>query len=46
MNYDWSEITENKIITLMKEGYILLKNDNNEYTDGAKDQFILAKKYE
>ena len=46
MNYDWSEITENKIISLMKEGYILLKNDNNEYTDGEKDQFILAKKFE
>lgn len=31
------------LINLMKEGYILLKNDNNIYTDGAPDQFILIK---
>ena len=43
MTYDWSDITENKIINLMKDGYILLKNDNHEYTDGASDQFILVK---
>jgi hypothetical protein len=43
MNYDWSNITENKIVNLMKDGYILLKNNNNEYTDGASDQFILVK---
>lgn len=39
MIYDWRDITENKIRSLMKDGYILLKNDN--YTDGASDQFIL-----
>ena len=27
----------------MKEGYILLKNDNKKYTDGPPDQFILVK---
>ena len=43
MTYDWSDITENKIINLMKDGYILLKNDNHKYTDGASDQFILVK---
>jgi hypothetical protein len=41
--YDWSNITENKIINLMKEGYILLKNDYSKYTDGAVDQYILCK---
>jgi hypothetical protein len=44
MTYNWSNITENKIINLIKEGYILLKNDNHKYTDGAQDQFILVKK--
>ena len=43
MIYDWRNITENNIIHLMKEGYILLKNDNKLYTDGAPDQFILIK---
>ena len=43
MTYNWSNITENKIINLMKEGYILLKNDNKKYTDGPQDQFILVK---
>lgn len=44
MTYDWSNITENNIIHLMKEGYVLLKNDNKLYTDGQPDQFILFKK--
>lgn len=44
MTYDWSQITETKIVDLLKEDYILLKNDNGEYTDGARDQFILVKK--
>jgi len=43
MTYNWSDITENKIINLIKEGYILLKNDNHKYTDGAQDQIILVK---
>jgi hypothetical protein len=43
MEYDWSNITEIKIISLMKENYILLKNDNQKYTDGASDQYILVK---
>jgi len=43
MTYDWSNITENKIINLMKDGYILLKNDNGIYTDGSQDQYILVK---
>jgi hypothetical protein len=28
----------------MKDEYILLANDNHKYTDGATDQYILAKK--
>lgn len=44
MNYDWSNITENNIMNLMKEEYILLKNDNRKYTDGAPDQFVLCKR--
>lgn len=45
MTYDWTNITENNIINLMKEEYILLKNDNHIYTDGTKDQYILVKNY-
>lgn len=44
MLYDWRDITENKIINLMKKDYVLLKNDGQKYTDGAEDQFILCKK--
>jgi hypothetical protein len=43
MTYDWNNITENNIIKLMKDEYILLKNDNNIYTDGPEDQYILVK---
>lgn len=43
MTYDWTNITYDKIISLMKEGYFLLKNDNGTYTDGAHDQYILSK---
>jgi hypothetical protein len=43
MKYDWSNITENNIVNLMKQGYILLKNDNGIYTDGPHDQYILVK---
>ena len=43
MIYDWNNITENSIIHLMKNGYVLLKNDNNIYTDGPTDQYILVK---
>lgn len=43
MTYDWSNITENSIKKLLKDDYVLLKNDNHKYTDGATDQFILVK---
>lgn len=43
MNFHWTDITEDKIINLMKEEYILLKNNNSKYTDGAEDQYILIK---
>ena len=43
MTYDWSNITENGILNLMKEGYILLNNDNSVFTDGPHDQYILVK---
>lgn len=43
MTYDWREITEEKIRTLMKDKYILIKNDNGEFTDGPADQYILVK---
>ena len=43
MTYNWTDITENKIINLLKKGYIILKNDNCNYTDGPSDQFILVK---
>ena len=43
MFYNWTDITNDKIINLMKENYILLKNENHIYTDGAEDQYILVK---
>jgi hypothetical protein len=43
MTFDWTNITERKIINLIKEDYILLKNNNHIYTDGAQDQYILVK---
>ena len=43
MTFDWTNITERKIINLIKEDYILLKNNNLIYTDGAQDQYILVK---
>ena len=36
MTYDWRNITENKIINLMKEIYIILKNDKQNYTSKTK----------
>jgi hypothetical protein len=36
MTYDWRNITENKIINLMKEIYIILKNNNQIYTSKTK----------
>lgn len=44
MTYDWTGITKNNIINLMKDDYILLENNNRIYTDGETDQIILAKK--
>jgi hypothetical protein len=43
MTYNWLNITENKIINLLKKGYIILKNNNQKYTDGPEDQYILVK---
>lgn len=40
--YDWTNITEQKILDMLKPGYILLKNDNRQYTNGAEDQWILV----
>jgi hypothetical protein len=39
--YDWRDVTEDKIISLMKPGYVLLQNNN--FTDGPSDQYILVK---
>ena len=44
MNYDWSGITEQTIISLLKDDYVIYKNDNHIYTTGAEDQIILVKK--
>jgi hypothetical protein len=43
MDYDWSDITEERIISILKPDYAVLKNYHNQYTDGATDQIILAK---
>jgi hypothetical protein len=41
MTYDWTNVTENHIKSLMKPGYVLLQNNN--FTDGPSDQFIIVK---
>ena len=43
MNYDWSDITNEKIRNLLKKDYIILNNEKKEYTNGAIDQFVLCK---
>ena len=43
MNFDWTHITDEKITQLMKDGYVLLKNDLLEWSDGNSDQYILVK---
>ena len=41
-SYDWNDITNDKITALLKEGYLLKTNDD-KYTDGPRDQYILFK---
>lgn len=42
--YDWTDVTEEKIINLMKPGYKLLKNTNFDYIDYHRnDQYVLCK---
>jgi hypothetical protein len=43
MEFDWSHITDDVITAMMKDGYVLLKNDDCQYTDGPYDQYILVK---
>jgi len=43
MNFDWTHITDERILGLMKDGYALLKNDLSEWSDGNSDQYILVK---
>jgi hypothetical protein len=40
--YDWTNITEQKILDMLKPGYVLIKNDLRLYSDGADDQWILV----
>ena len=42
--YDWTNITEEKILSMLKPGYKLFKNNEYYYSDGAPDQWILAVK--
>lgn len=42
MNFDWTDITDKKIHELMKDRYIILKNDNSIFTDQQPDQYILV----
>ena len=42
--FDWSDVTEIKIRHLLKEGYVLLKNTDHQFTDHEHlDQYILVK---
>jgi hypothetical protein len=42
--YDWTNITEEKIVSMLKPGYSLFKNHECAYTNGARDQWVLALK--
>ena len=44
MTYDWSNIREKNIVDLLKDEFVLLKNENHQFTDGAEDQFIIIVK--
>jgi hypothetical protein len=40
--FDWTAITEDSIRARMKPGYEIFKNTNGQYTNGPRDQWILA----
>jgi len=42
MNFDWKNVTKESILDLIKPGYKIYDNVNNEFTDGPSDQLILA----
>ncbi|MDH6504707.1 hypothetical protein [Polynucleobacter sphagniphilus] len=44
MNFDWTHITNKKIKSLMKEDYFLISNQVHQFTDGARDRYIMCKK--
>jgi hypothetical protein len=41
MKFDWTYVTIDKIKSLLKSNYIILSNENENITDGKKDQLIL-----
>jgi hypothetical protein len=41
--YDWTAINEESIRARMKPGYDIFKNVDGTYTDGARDQWVIAK---
>jgi len=43
IEYDWTDITLDKVRKFFKKDYILLENYKQTYTDGAFDQLILIK---
>jgi hypothetical protein len=40
--YDWTAITEESIRARMKPGYDIFKNDVRQYTNGPRDQWVIA----
>jgi len=40
--YDWTAITEESIRARMKPGYDIFKNDSGKYTNGPRDQWVIA----
>jgi hypothetical protein len=44
MQFDWGNVTKESILNLLKPGYNVFDNINNEYCSGPKDRLILSKK--
>ena len=40
--YDWTNITEDRVRELMKPGYVLIKNEGGFHSDGPWAQWILV----
>jgi hypothetical protein len=44
MQYDWTNVTKEKVLSLIKPGYSFLENNNGIYSLGKHDQILMFKK--